>query len=614
MSTAATTRPSPQSSWSAQSQKSSYQLPSTTPLGPPSRPSASVGQSMPPFLTATARSPHPSQDCRTPSPSYFGFIADPTPNPPVSNPGHHAKTEWAPPSSTAQSVAVHSPKVLPPDSTPRFEAFRRQSETKTFNLGHGNLSQFSMSSPTGHKSSVKDTEREPQCLSPRSIPTPGHEKRKDGEDHMKFDTGDYLVQSSHKAMKPDSLSFFDIPREESPAAVPLTASPQVRRTQPSHLDERHSRLSLPYNKMDTSLPLTVAQHHTQHRADTLPTHLHGDAPSMIIPRDCIDILDTSPQDVLLLDLRVSPQYSQSRISGAINLCIPTTLLKRPSFNVQKLADTFTLGAEKAKFGRWKDCRFIIVYDGSSSQLKDAISSVHTLKKFTNEGWKGKGYVIRGGFAEVSSKFPHMIDRQPSREMDPSGTKTLSIGPTGVGAAPVAGGCVMPSTKSAANPFFGNIRQNMDLIGGVGQIPVKQPAALTKHMELHLPSWIMLASDTEDGGKKVSDRFLAIEKAEQRRLQEALSGNVSYGSPAPDARKSVQIAGIEKGAKNRYNNIWPYDHTRVRLQGVPSGGCDYINASHVKAAWTNKHYIATQAPMPATFEVRTSKILSLRSSI
>jgi len=553
---------------------------------------------MPPFLSSSARSPHVAQDCRTPSPNYFDLISDPTRNPTDSKPGCHAKTNWSPPSSTVRSTALPSPKVPSSDSNPRFEAFRRQSETKPFTLGHGNLSQFSMSSSPGQRPSTKDTERGISGQSPRSVPASGNERRIDIEDRMEIDSSNYSIQSSHRPMQLNSPSFFDIPREESPAPVPFTESPQLQRTQFSHLDERHSRLSLPYNKIDPPSP----KHRAQQRADTLPTRLQSDGPLMVPCQDFVDLLKSSPQDVLLLDLRVYPQYSQSRISGAINLCIPTTLLKRPSFNVQKLADTFTIEAEKAKFARWKESRFIVFYDGSSSQMKDAVSSVNTLKKFTNEGWAGYAYVVRGGFAEFSSRFPDMINWRPSSETESSSKRTLSIEPAVAGVAPVAGGCLMPSAKTAANPFFSNIRQNMDLIGGVGQMPVTQPAALLEQSEVNLPTWLRQASATKDGGKMVSDRFLAIEKAEQRRLQKALSGNVSYGSPAPDAPRSVQIAGIEKGAKNRYNNIWPYDHSRVRLQGVPSGGCDYINASHVKAGWTNKHYIATQAPVPATFEV------------
>jgi protein-tyrosine phosphatase len=52
-------------------------------------------------------------------------------------------------------------------------------------------------------------------------------------------------------------------------------------------------------------------------------------------------------------------------------------------------------------------------------MKDAVSSVNTLKKFTNEGWAGYAYVVRGGFAEFSSRFPDMINWRPSSETESS---------------------------------------------------------------------------------------------------------------------------------------------------------------------------------------------------
>ena len=106
---------------------------------------------------------------------------------------------------------------------------------------------------------------------------------------------------------------------------------------------------------------------------------------MISPQNLVDLLESNVTlDVLLLDLRVSPQYALSRVKGAMNLCIPTTLLKRPSFTAQKLAETFTKADEKAKFSHWRDASHIVVYDAHSSHLKDATSSVNTLKKFANE--------------------------------------------------------------------------------------------------------------------------------------------------------------------------------------------------------------------------------------
>ena len=324
---------------------------------------------------------------------------------------------------------------------------------------------------------------------------------------------------------------------------------------------------------------------------------------MISPEDFVDLVKGHlPQDILLLDLRVNPQYSKSRIHEALNLCIPTTLLKRASFNVRRLADTFSKDNEKAKFAEWKGSKFIVVYDANSVQLKDAASTVNTLKKFTSEGYQGSTFIVRGGFDIVSKKFPEQIDNRPASEVNSTNTQKLSIDPPI--AAPVAGGCMMPATQTAANPFFGSIRQNMDLIGGVGQLAVHIPSTFEGNAFVELPKWLEQVTSQNDNGKTVADRFLGIEKAEQQRMQKALSCNVTYGSPHPLSPQAVQIAGIEKGTKNRYKDMLPYDHTRVKLQNVPFGDCDYVNASHIRPQNSNKHYIASQAPVPDTFQVNS----------
>ena len=315
------------------------------------------------------------------------------------------------------------------------------------------------------------------------------------------------------------------------------------------------------------------------------------------------IIESVPSSTfLLLDVRVFPQFSQSRIKGALNLCIPSTLLKRASFNIEKLRETFTNDAEKERFAQWKNAKYIIVYDGFSSEKKDATSSINTLKKFTNEGWEGQSYILRGGFHEFSKVYPKLIDNCSSQDMQSSTKINLTLGTKMPAVAPVAGGCAMPATKNAANPFFSNIRQNQDLIGGVGQMDIKMPEDLESKAATILPRWLLDAAEKADHGKKVSDKFYHLEVAEQSRMTKALSSGISYGTPAPDDR-DVQIAGIEKGGKNRYNNIWPFEHARVRLQGRPEGACDYVNASHIKSSQSNKRYIASQGPLPTTFEVR-----------
>jgi hypothetical protein len=448
-----------------------------------------------------------------------------------------------------------------------------------------------------------DTQEYP---SPKSRPR----GREDTPDRMDLDGGRdsaYVSSAESKRTSESSMnapSFFDIPRQQSPSNMTSPAS-QVQRNVLSHLDDRHPRLSLPQNRADPPSPQLKIQQRglAHHRADTLPSSL-ADGPVMIAPAQLKEMVDHLPSSqFLLLDLRVFPQFSQSRIHGALNLCIPTTLLKRPSFNLQKLQDTFTNDHEKERFSRWRSAKYVVVYDAYSSDKKDAVSAINTLKKFSNEGWKGHNYILRGGFAEFCKAYPKLIDNRTSQEMQ-SSKISLSLGTSMSEVAPVAGGCMMPATKNAANPFFSNIRQNQDLIGGVGQMDVKLPEDLSFDTQNILPRWLLKASAKEDHGKMVSEKFLHLELDEQSRMTKALSTAVSYNTPAVDS-KDVQIAGIEKGGKNRYNNIWPFEHARVRLQGRPEGACDYINASHIKPSRSNKRYIASQGPLPATFEVSHS---------
>jgi protein-tyrosine phosphatase len=108
----------------------------------------------------------------------------------------------------------------------------------------------------------------------------------------------------------------------------------------------------------------------------------------------------------------------------------------------------------------------------------------------------------------------------------------------------------------------------------------------------------------DHGKKVSDKFLNIELDEQSRMRTAYA---AFNPSQKSQDCKFQLSGVEKGTKNRYKDILPFEHARVRLQRKQAGCCDYINASHLSASRSNKRYIATQGPLPATYEV--SVILS-----
>ena len=571
--------------------------PSTTPVGNPSRIPPSVGQAHPP--AAGLRSPNLHSSSRTPSPNYFGLAVDPASDPRSSAAG--PKANWSPPTSSIRSFQPTSPQHIPLDTNPEFELFRRQTEgSHGFKLGNGHLLH---SASTPGVQSRGPGRLDAQELSPKTVGRPRDftPMELDEEEGSGQDGG--LKQHSG-----NQQSFFDLPRQKSPSQM----SPiPVQRNGLSNIDDRHPRLSLPMNKADPPSPHQSLQHRSaHHRADTLPSTL-DDEPVFIPSAQLKHIMDQLPSiEILLLDLRVNNQYAVSRIKNALNLCIPPLLMKRPSFNLQKLEETFTIAEEKRKFAQWRKAEFIVVYDVFSSDKKDASSAIATLKKFTNEGWKGHSYIVKGGFAAVSKEYPKLIDLRSCQEMQTS-KSSLSLAAGVPEVAPVAGGCMMPATRNPAMPFFSNIRQNLDLIGGVGQKDLQLPEELDMNA---LPKWLKKAAATEDRGLLVSQKFERLEIDEKSRMTKALSSDVKYGCEAVGC-KDVKIAGLEKGGKNRYNNIWPFEHTRVKLHGRPEGACDYINANHIQASRSNKSYIASQGPLPATFEVSLFHSLShLRAPI
>ena len=53
-------------------------------------------------------------------------------------------------------------------------------------------------------------------------------------------------------------------------------------------------------------------------------------------------------------------------------------------------------------------------------------------------------------------------------------------------------------------------------------------------------------------------------------------------------------------KNRYSNVLPYDHSRVKLATLPGEpGSDYINASYIPGYKLKQEYIAAQGPLSST---------------
>lgn len=329
--------------------RSSRSLPVTTPHGLPPR-TPTVSQK------TTTQS---SKIRKPPSPGYFGFAVGDGSDPPDSNPGKHARHNWEHSCSNGRGTA----NAIQFESYPQLQAFPQQTEFPTLQPTHAGLSASGWSESGNSQSNKRPTDRTQResFISLRSAVHPGQPAQPASPSGGRTPQG-----------KAGATSFFDVPRRESPAAL----SPGRVAVE----DPRSARLSLPANNL-----LTPPEDHGQKqipRAETLPGSLHADGPSVVPSQEFVSLLNNSPSKILLLDLRVAPQYSVSRIRGAMNLCIPTTLMKRPSFNTQKLRDTFSSESDRQKFSQWRNCDTIAVYDFNSSSLKEAHNPVNILKKFS----------------------------------------------------------------------------------------------------------------------------------------------------------------------------------------------------------------------------------------
>ncbi|KAH9486715.1 Receptor-type tyrosine-protein phosphatase V [Psilocybe cubensis] len=388
---------------------------------------------------------------------------------------------------------------------------------------------------------------------------------------------------------------------------------------------------------------------------------------------------------LILDIRPHAAFSAARIPHAISLSVPSTLLKRPLFSLQRLSAMLPSSAARNRFSAWAAASRILVYDADSSSVPDSSNIAGLLRKFKADGFQRDLVWLKGGFHALWRDRRDLIDTSPptpDNEHDDDDDESASSDPkssllktrhlpmaafslssttvhssprfnTSAAGAPSAPKFVQPSSgllpaaisaptnsHPAFNPFFDTIRQNTELSHGItDRIPLRLPKRVRRRIhELPFP-WLQdiarraanaphhhgsysdstsseseddegaTQADIEEGKEALAMQFFKIELSEQRRMMGIMehhsreSGQVSQMASSSHTSNPFPYsitAGVEKGAKNRYRHIWPFEHARVRLHQKKETDDDYINASYIQPLGTTKRYIATQGPLPATF--------------
>ncbi|KAI8144705.1 protein-tyrosine phosphatase-like protein [Fennellomyces sp. T-0311] len=402
--------------------------------------------------------------------------------------------------------------------------------------------------------------------------------------------------------------------------------------------------------------------------------------------------DPQPHSLLLIDIRSFVHYSHQHIQSAINVSIPNTILKRPSFTLDKVSEVIVSDKHREAWQHWPHFANIVLYDQQSEALQESHNAITYLCiKFHQANYQGTLAYLKGGMASFNGMYPGRcacapantrpnmqfgmatmaIPMTPGLSGLPSPAKTLtSLGMNKkdqqastrkrsqglhLGSLPPSSSAPGPFTAPTMaldnqqfNPFFSNIRQNMELSHGSikERFPIRLPSSCQIDMgtgrvttdqrplrQPVMPPWLREMINTTDGPRKLAELYEVIERTEQRRLQSVMAHHSKATCNLDEHPLSI-VAGIEMGALNRYTNIWPFEYTRVKVKSCAPGTTGYINASFIeyidndpatiaspsasldtivpdlrslsdqrKASPTGRHYrryISTQGPLPATF--------------
>ncbi|KAK9763276.1 phosphotyrosine-specific ptp2-like protein, partial [Basidiobolus ranarum] len=408
--------------------------------------------------------------------------------------------------------------------------------------------------------------------------------------HISLPDTSFFTRSAKSPSKVYSTNPID-----SPIISPLASSPcgsGVKGYFPTHESQQsHAAESMPRFNFPSMQTARVKSTEKPPVTTSANSGSNTNNSKIVTPETLANLIQQDTREVVLvIDKRSYAQYSLSHIRCAINVCIPNTLLKRASFGLEKVAESLVAEKDREILQNWTSYSNIIVCDSTSEATADNTPIAYLTKKFyeknpsTSVGW------LKGGFDTFQSKFPNLCDESVQIQ-----TTKSSPSPSSFLAAPLT--CPTPSASSTIMPFFNNIRPHHEVTCELGEIVAIRTPSKPSKLNIEIPAFISEVSYNPQGKYKLSQTFKCIDKVEQKRLQSLL---VPQTHPVCQSNPYSIAAGVERGSKNRYNNIWPYEHSRVKLQHPDIPDSDYINASFICDKDTLNQYIATQGPMPSTF--------------
>ncbi|RKP36420.1 hypothetical protein BJ085DRAFT_38715, partial [Dimargaris cristalligena] len=113
----------------------------------------------------------------------------------------------------------------------------------------------------------------------------------------------------------------------------------------------------------------------------------------------------SVPSVLLIDTRIPSQFQASHVIDSINLSVPSALLKRPNFTLDRIVTMLTDPVAKARLSHWLEHTHIVIIDQNSPYLAQQGVVSHLCQKFSDPQSKVHVGWLRGGFDAFALRFP-----------------------------------------------------------------------------------------------------------------------------------------------------------------------------------------------------------------
>lgn len=122
----------------------------------------------------------------------------------------------------------------------------------------------------------------------------------------------------------------------------------------------------------------------------------------------------SKSSTLVLDLRPPSSFQASHLPNSHSLPIPSTLLRRPAFTIQKLTQMLSKTSMEA-VSHWREKADIVMVDQDSGSVPDGSVLDGLSAKFMLEGYSGHLWFVKGGHRAIQTNGASLVTGTPGED-------------------------------------------------------------------------------------------------------------------------------------------------------------------------------------------------------